>query len=186
MSRGGPIGGDCPDLSHLLQTSDLAKVAQSTEGRLVPVFVTDIRRTTRLLRLEDNTIVEAAFDEGSITAGTASEAISELELELKGGSLRRMYQLALKLQLLAPMWISSESKSARGWHLRTGQTEGAAEAKVPRLGRRVRAANGFCEIIGGTLGHLTRNIAPTLRGDPEGIHQMPYRTPRGPRRPGAF
>jgi triphosphatase len=175
MSRGEwewPIGGDRPDLSHLLETSDLTKVAQATEGRLVPVFVTDIRRTTRLLHLEDNTIVEAAFDEGSITAGTASEAISELELELKGGSLRRMYQLALKLQLLAPMWISTESKSARGWYLRTGQTEGATEAKVPRLGRRVRAANGFCEIIGGTLGHLTSNIAPALRGDPEGIHQM--------------
>ena len=136
------------------------------------MFVTDIRRTTRLLHLKDNTIVEAAFDEGSIEAGAASEAVSELELELKGGSLGPMYQLALKLQLLAPMWISTESKSARGWHLRTGQTEGATEAKTPNLGRRVRAANGFCEIIGGTLGHLTSNIAPTLRGDPEGVHQM--------------
>ena len=48
MSRGEwerPIGGDCPDLFHLLRTSDLAKVAQATEGRLVPAFVTDIRRT---------------------------------------------------------------------------------------------------------------------------------------------
>jgi triphosphatase len=175
MSRGEwewPIDGDCPDLSHLLRTSDLAKVAQATEGRLVPAFVTDIRRTTRLLHLENDTIVEAAFDEGSITAGPVSEAVSELELELKGGPLGPMYQLALQLQLLAPMWISTESKSARGWHLRTGQTEGATEVKTPRLGRRVRAANGFCEIISGTLGHLTSNIAPTLRGDPEGIHQM--------------
>jgi triphosphatase len=167
-----PIGGDCPDLTHLLEISDLAKIAQMIEGKLGPVFATDIHRTTRLLYLQDNTIVEAALDEGSIEAGAASEAVSELELELKGGCRAPMYQLASQLQLLAPMWISTESKSARGWHLRTGQTEGTTEPKTPKLGRGVRAANGFCEIIGGTLGHLTSNIAPTLRGDPEGVHQM--------------
>ena len=167
-----PIGGDSPDIAHLLQARDLAKFAQTIEGRLVPVFVTDIHRTTRLLYLKDDTIVEAAFDEGSIEAGAASEAVDELELELKGGRLGPMYHLAFQLQLLAPMWISTESKSARGWHLRTGQTEGATAAQTPKLGRRVRAANGFCEIISGTLGHLTSNIAPTLRGDAEGVHQM--------------
>ena len=83
-----------------------------------------------------------------------------------------MCHLAIQLQLLAPMWLSTESKSARGWHLRTGQTEAATEAQTPNLGRRVRAATGFCEIIGGTLGHLTSNIAPTLRGDAEGVHQI--------------
>ena len=167
-----PIGGNCPDLSQLLQASELVTIAQAIKGRLVPLFVTDIHRTTRLLRLEGNTIVEAAFDEGCIEAGPASEAVSELELEMKGGRLGPMYRLASQLQHLAPMWISTESKSARGWHLRTGQTEGATEAQMPKLGRRVSAANGFREIIGGTLGHLTSNIAPTLRGDAEGVHQM--------------
>jgi triphosphatase len=167
-----PIDGDCPDITRLLQTSDLAKFAQMIKGRLVPVFVTDIQRTARLLYLKDNTIVEAALDEGSIYAGTESEAVGELELELKAGRLGSMYQLAIQLQLLAPMWISTESKSARGWHLRTGQAEGATAAQTPKLKRRVHAANGFCEIIGGTLGHLAINIAPTLRGDPEGVHQM--------------
>jgi CHAD domain-containing protein len=70
------------------------------------------------------------------------------------------------------MWIATESKSARGWHLLTGQTEGATEAKTPKLRRRISAANAFREIIGETLGHLASNIAPTLRDDAEGIHQM--------------
>jgi triphosphatase len=167
-----PIGGSCPDLTPLSQTSDLAKFTQTIEDRLVPVFVTDVSRTTHLLHLKDYTIVEAAFDEGNIVVGVAPEAVSELELELKGGCLGPMYQLAVELQRLAPMWISTESKSARGWHLRTGQTEGAKEAKTPKLERRVRAVNGFSEIIGEALGHLTSNIAPTLRGDPEGVHQI--------------
>jgi inorganic triphosphatase YgiF len=167
-----PIGRDCPNLTHLSQTRGLAKLTHTIEDRLVPVFITYISRTTYLLPLEDNTIVEAAFDDGNIVAGAASEAVSELELELKAGCLGPMYRLAVELQRLAPVWISTESKSARGWHLRTRQTEGAIEAKTPRLGRRVRGANGFSKIIGETLGHLTSNIAPTLRGDPEGIHQM--------------
>jgi triphosphatase len=167
-----PVSGDCPDLAPFLLIRDLVKSVKAIEGRLFPVFVTDIRRTTRLLHLEDNTVVEAAFDEGTIKAGPASEVVSELELELKEGYLGPMYQLAAKLQLLAPMWISTESKSARGWHLLTGQTEGATQAKTPKLGRRLSSAEGFRQIIGGTLGHLTSNIAATLRGDAEGIHQM--------------
>ena len=57
-----PIGGDGPDITRLSQISNLAKFAQSIEGRLVPVFFTDIRRTTRLIYLKHNTIVEAALD----------------------------------------------------------------------------------------------------------------------------
>jgi triphosphatase len=166
------IGQDEPDVKRLAETRELVKLAKQIKGRLKPVFITDIRRTVRLLRLGGNAIVEAAIDVGKIRAGAASEAVSELELELKSGDLGPMYRLAVRLQTLAPMWISTESKAARGWHLRTGQTEGAQEAQWPKLGRRVQAADGFHKIVGGTLGHLITNIGPTLRGDPEGVHQM--------------
>jgi CHAD domain-containing protein len=49
---------------------------------------------------------------------------------------------------------------------------GVREAKTPKLGKRIRAAKGLRRIIVGTLDHLTSNIAPTLRGDTEGVHQM--------------
>ena len=136
------------------------------------MVVTDIRRTVRLLHLDDNTVVEVAIDEGRILAGGTHEPVSELELELKAGHIGQMYRLAAELQVLAPLWISPESKSARGWHLRTGQTRGAQKAPTLDLRRRVRAADGFREIIEGTLGHLMANIGPTLRGDAEGVHQM--------------
>ena len=83
-----------------------------------------------------------------------------------------MYRLAAELQALAPLWISPESKAARGWHLRTGQTEGGQLSQMPKLGRLVQAAAGFHEILGGTLGHLMTNIGATLRGDPEALHQI--------------
>ena len=36
-----------------------------------------------------------------------------------------VYRLAAELQTLVPLWISPESKEARGRQLRTAQTEGA-------------------------------------------------------------
>ncbi len=166
------IGQDAPDVGRLAETPALAMAATAIKDRLEPVFVTDIRRTTRLLHLDDNTVVEAAIDEGSIEAGAACEPVSELELELKGGRIGPVYRLAADLQALGPLWISPESKAARGWHLRTGQTEGAQLAQMPKLRRLVQAAAGFHDILGGTLGHLMANIGPTLRGDPEALHQM--------------
>ena len=167
-----PISQDEPDVSLLAETPALSKDAKAIQGMLEPVFVTDVQRTTWLLHLEDNTDVEAAIDQGSIGAGTAREPISELELELKGGCIGPVYRLAAKLQGRARLWIAPESKAARGWHLRTGQTEDAQLAQTPKLERRMPAAAAFHDILGGTLSHLITNIGTTLRGDTEGLHQM--------------
>jgi triphosphatase len=165
-------GQDEPDLGRLAKTGALAAAARAITGKLKPVFITDIRRTTRLLHLDDSTIVEAAIDEGSIEAGLLREPVSELELELKGGRIGPVYGLAAELQKLAPLWISSESKAARGWQLSTGQTEGGQFAQMAKLVRRMQAAAGFHETLNATLGHLMANIGATLRGDPEALHQM--------------
>jgi len=166
------ISQDEPDVGRLEKVRALAMIATAIKDRLQPVFVTDILRTTRLLHLDDNTVVEVAIDEGSIQAGLAHEQVNELELELKSGRIEPVYRLAAELQVVAPLWISSESKAARGWHLRTGQTEGGHFGQMPKLGRLVQAAAAFREILGATLGHLVANIGATLRGDPEALHQM--------------
>jgi inorganic triphosphatase YgiF len=167
-----PISQDQPDVVRLEKIRALTMVATAIKDKLQPIFVTDILRTTWLLRLPSKTVVEAAIDEGSIKAGSAHEPVSELELELKRGRIEPAYRLAAELQELAPLRISSESKAARGWHLRTGQTEGGHFGQMPKLGRLIGTATGFREILGGTLGHLVANIGATLRGDPEALHQM--------------
>jgi inorganic triphosphatase YgiF len=166
------IGRNRPDVGKLAETHALAKFARVVEGKLAPVFVTDIRRTTRLLDLPEGTTVEAAIDEGSIKAGSACESVGELELELKSGRIEHAYRLARELQALAPLWISPESKGARGWHLHTGQTEGVQDLRIPDLARGGLAANGLRDIVAAQLGHLVANIAPSLRGNADGVHQM--------------
>ena len=166
-----PIAQDAPEVDCLARTKPLAAAALAIEGRLQPAFVTRIQRTTRLVRLDENTTVEVEFDEGDIEAGAAREPVSELELELKCGSVGPLYRLAAELQSTAPLWLMSESKSARGWRLRTGQSEGAKLARRPKLKPKVAAAAGFRQLLDGTLGHLMANIGPTLGGDPEGLRQ---------------
>ena len=166
-----PIDQDAPELAWLEKTKPLAAVAIAINGRLQPAFITDIRRTTRLIHLGEDTTVEVAFDEGDIEAGLVHEAVSELEIELKSGCVAPIYRLAAALLSTAPLWLMSESKASRGWRLRTGQSEGARLAEPQKLKRKVSAAAGFRQIFGGTLGHLTANSGPILRGDPEGLHQ---------------
>ncbi len=71
-----PIGRNEPDVSLLAKTRALAKAATAIQDKLEPVFVTDIRRTTRLLHLDEKTVVEAAIDEGNIEAGPAREPVA--------------------------------------------------------------------------------------------------------------
>jgi inorganic triphosphatase YgiF len=78
------VSGDCPDLAPLLLIRDLGKFVKAIEGRLFPVFVTDIRRTTRLYTSKTTPWWKPHSDEGTIKAGPKSEVVSELELELKG------------------------------------------------------------------------------------------------------
>lgn len=167
-----PIKQAAPVVECLADVAALRTVATVIKDRLEPVFVTDVWRTTRQIRLPSNTLVEAAIDEGCLKVGATSEPVSELELELKGGHIKEVYRLAGELQALAPMWISGESKATRGWQLRTAQTEGARLLRMPKLEGDMPAPAAFHQLLGATLGHLVANIGSTLRGDCEALHQM--------------
>ena len=167
-----PIDGHQPDLREVAKIHELANAAKTVTGRLEQVFVTDIRRATRILQLNHETIAEVTIDQGSIDAGSAREPVSELELNLREGEMGPLYQLALRLHAVAPMWLYPDSQSARGWHLRTSQIEGGQLTSTPKLTRLDRSAIGFYKIITTALGHLANNIGSTLNGDPNALHQM--------------
>jgi len=156
----------------LAATPRLSAIAQQVEGRLQPIFVTDIRRAVHLLHLDDGSVVEIAFDAGRVKCDGHGEPVDELEMELKKGNAGSLYRLARRLHDRAPLWISPESKAARGWRLRTGQGAPARPASPPDLGPDDDMAAAFRKIARSSLGHLVVNIPPTLRGDAEGLHQM--------------
>ena len=166
------IAGETADVERLREVPGLVEMAARLEGKLTPVFITEIRRTRRTFRLRGNTIAELVIDLGSIRAGNAMRPVNELEVELKQGLASSMFALAAELQATAPMRLSAESKAARGWALRTGieQSPQLAVQRPPLPNMDVAAA--FRLQIGTRLAHLVANVEPTLRRDPEGLHQM--------------
>ena len=167
-----PIQHDSPNLDPLSATSALKRIVPKIRGGLLPLFESKIRRTVYLLHLTDGTIVEASIDEGAIRVGARRQAVSELELELKAGPIGPLYGLASQLQKAARLWISPESKFARGLRLAIGDDDTPHKPEPVALKKRGSAAGGLHAILGTTLGHLVANIPQTLRGSPGGLHQM--------------
>ena len=113
-----PIAQDAPDLRPAEQVLEQQGLPKGLD--LQPIFRTDVDRTTRLLKLEGGTTIEAAHDEGVIIAGDSHQRIRELELELRGGEAAPMYRLACALHAVAPVMLGTESKAARGYRLADG------------------------------------------------------------------
>src|SRR5262249_46657780 len=123
-----PVEKDVPDLHPLAETPVAPLARTIASDALRPVFMTEIERTARLLRPDEFTTVEAVLDEGRIIADGSSAPVSEMELELKAGSVRSLYRLALDLLADVPLGLEIASKAERGFQLHTGEVPGTSKA----------------------------------------------------------
>ena len=89
-------------------------------GPLTVLYRTDILRRTRLHRSAFGR-VELAFDSGSITAGDATLAVCELEIELLAGSPLAVLDVARRWLPRFGLWLDARSKSERGDLLARGE-----------------------------------------------------------------
>lgn len=159
-----PLAGALPDLA-LLPRGFPATAAE----KLQPVFTTRIDRVVR--KVEG---IEVAFDSGEIrTQAGAVERVSEVELELKSGSPRNVFVLALALADSAPVALETRTKSERGYRLAGAEGAGAIFAKPPALEKGASMGEAVAAILRHCLDHLTSNQALTYEtGDAAGVHQM--------------
>jgi inorganic triphosphatase YgiF len=157
----------------LLPVSEIGGLPEGlTRDALDPIFVTKVNRRTAKLDLH-GTVIEAAIDEGCIEAGEQCEPLSEIELELKAGEARVLYDLGIELLEIAPLRIGTQSKADRGYGLAFGLTPRSTKATAPGI----TAEHTVDEIIGELLGacqhQLLANETVAEAGrDPEGVHQM--------------
>jgi inorganic triphosphatase YgiF len=137
-----------------------------------PIFVTKVRRQTRRLELAGS-VIEVAFDEGSIEAGEHREPVTEIGLELKSGDPRALYDLGIDMLDTAPLRVGTRSKADRGYCLALGLTPKPSKAKPPAI----TAEHTLDEVVGvllATCQHqiLTNQPIAECGHNPEGIHQM--------------
>jgi inorganic triphosphatase YgiF len=170
----GEISGPEPDFRSMVE-GDLADALASPHVRaqLRPVFVTDVSRSKRLLRLGPETTVEAAIDSGAIKGAGRLEAVSEVELELKQGTPWQLFEFALKLLKDVPFAVENRSKAERGFALARGERAAPVKARPAALAAGMTVEDAFKAVIWASLAHLQANERGMLEGiDPEYLHQM--------------
>lgn len=167
-----PVPDMAPQLD-ILPTSDLGAPFETLQSAdLIAIFTTRIRRHTRTVTF-GGAVIEVAFDEGLLIAGERTEAVCEIELELKSGEVGALYELALSLLEHGPLRVGTQSKGERGYALAFG---------TPPLARKgfssgIEPSDTTDEVIARTLAacqrHVTANLVAAQHGqDPEGVHQL--------------
>lgn len=97
-----------------VKTTPAAALLKGRRRDLSPRFASTVRRRARLVAFE-GAVIEAAYDEGELSAGGRVESLRELELELKDGPPQALFALARRLSADVALVPLFESKAERGW-----------------------------------------------------------------------
>lgn len=168
------VSASTPDLTKISDPA-LAKLfsSQAVRDGLRPVFVTEFRRTTRILGFPDGSEAELAMDRGEVAAGENRQTLCEIELELTSGNPARLFELAQELQKTIPFALEPVSKAERGYRLAGAEPPAPMKASSPALTPGISIDDGFKAIAWNCIGQLHGNEAGLIEGpDPEYLHQM--------------
>jgi len=163
-----------PDLRRL-RARPLAEAMNGAVSKaLLPVFGTDVRRTTWRVRGNNGALIEVALDRGQLVAGKRTQAIHEAEFELKKGGPAGLYAFALAVHREAvPLVLEPESKAARGYALATERAPAPHYAQDVPLAPPMTAEEACKTVFRNCLDQILGSQAAAADGtDPEGVHQV--------------
>ncbi|MBK9160674.1 MAG: CHAD domain-containing protein [Nitrosomonadales bacterium] len=144
----------------------------SWRDELQPVFVTDFFRSSRLLDWQGSSI-EVCMDHGEARTEQHSVPICELELELKSGDPRHLFELALAILEVVPFELETVNKAERGYRLLSGFVEQPVKAVAPGLSGTGRLADALQTLAWSCLTHLQGNLHGAMwSDDAEYLHQV--------------
>ncbi|HEX3269797.1 MAG TPA: CHAD domain-containing protein [Ktedonobacterales bacterium] len=135
------------------------------EEHLLSLIHTDIHRTTWKIERAGRVIAELAYDVGEVSANGKSDAINELEIELKGaGDESDLRTLGERLRALTPLEPESRTKLSRGLDLLPRQR--------PDPGRRDLHALASSTVAAALRKYHKREHEARAGDDPEGVHDV--------------
>jgi inorganic triphosphatase YgiF len=135
------------------------------EEHLLSLIHTDIHRTTWKVERAGRMVAELAFDVGEVSANGKSDAINELEIELKGaGDESDLHTLGERLRALAPLEPESRTKLSRGLDLLPRQRPDPGRRDLHTLARSTVAA--------ALRKYHKREHEARVGDDPEGVHDV--------------
>jgi inorganic triphosphatase YgiF len=166
-----PVTGKRPDLEAAAGTPLAQVLGDHLRAAIKPVFETHVHRT--LYRFTDSARgIEIAFDEGEIVAGSRSQPVCEIELELKHGDRAALFEMARAIVDAVPAQLALRSKSERGYRLAKGEGRGpptAAEIDIPP---GTGTGEAFQIITRSCLRQIIDNVPALQERDPVSLHQL--------------
>jgi len=149
-----------------------------TAGRLDPIARIKIDRTNWKIAGPCD-LVEISLDQGAIRAGRSTREVSGLELELKHGSQKALFDLCKLLSRRVPLRLDVLSKGELAEALAEGRLNKPAKAGRVAVDAGMTIAEGFTLIVLSCLRHLRVNEDLLVdRRDPEALHQVRVATRR--------
>lgn len=136
---------------------------------LAPVFEVRVERRTWLIE-EGEATCELVLDCGSVIAGDRSTPVCEFELELRSGPARSLFDLARRIDAIAPVRPGLLTKAERGFRL-LGPAREVTRSEKPDLSPDMTSAVAFQRIAAACIRQFGLNealIDPTF---PDALHQ---------------
>lgn len=179
---GGPAATrrewEIPVDDGLFQPADIDRagagelIPAALRPHLRPCFQTTVARTRLLLAPYDGAVVEMALDHGRARAGDVTAPISEIELELRQGPLRALFDVALDLADRAALRVGAVSKADLGLRLLTGRKPQAAAAPPLGLSRLLTGEEALRHRARAAVRHLTANLPAAELADGAAFARM--------------
>ena len=166
-----PVSSEALDW-QAVKTTPAAVLLKGRRRDLSPRFASTVRRRARLVAF-DGAVIEAAYDEGELSAGGHVEPLRELELELKDGPPQALFALARRPSADIAPGPLVESKAERGWRLAEGLERAPRTARADPLPRALSAEAALRRTALAALAQVSAN-AELLRRvrRPEALHQL--------------
>ncbi len=171
------IAGELPQLEKFEDSLASQHLVGIHAEDLAPRFATLVSRRTRILETNTHDVIELAIDEGRISAqlngAEYSEPVCEIELELKSGSPKALYELALAIHREIPVRVLHQTKAERGYRLLDASLKYSLKANSIALNSAISAESAIQEIMYSCLAHWKEAETVVLNShDTEGVHQL--------------
>lgn len=108
-----------PDI-NFLPSDSLKQILIQNQKKLIPIFVTDMRRISWYIEFED-TQIEIALDQGVIQSSEKTKLMYEVELELISGDADILSKVAEILRKSFSLTNENKSKGEYGYRLYFGE-----------------------------------------------------------------
>src|SRR5450631_141360 len=155
-----------------LSTTPWRSIFEATAGRLRPVFVTAVDRTSQPLAFADGTRATLCLAAGEIRAGRKRAPLTEIEIELVQGEPRLLHELALSLAADLPLAMAQASKAERGYALASRAQRLPLRARKLALAPNASVGNALARFGGDCLIQIGVNAQSVAAGvDGEFVHQ---------------